>query len=234
MVFLLHILPLALEWKEKTMKLFPQYLRMSLVLLLCVALLSSMAACSQASEETSSTAEPAVSANLEVDEPSESESEDDTTAAKAAEEKAATEKVAAEAQAAEEKAAAEKAAAEKLAQEKAAAEAYAAQQAAQAQAAAEDAARQAEAARASSSSSTQSSSSTTTYTESSGSRESSSGTGEITGSPEQTAYWTPGGKSYHFSQNCTSLKRSKTILSGTLQDALDANKTDPCNLCANG
>lgn len=50
----------------------------------------------------------------------------------------------------------------------------------------------------------------------------------------RTAYWTPGGKSYHFSKNCTSLKRSKTINSGTVQDAVNAGKSDPCNLCANG
>lgn len=57
---------------------------------------------------------------------------------------------------------------------------------------------------------------------------------EITGSLSRTVYWTPGGGSYHFSQNCTSLKRSKTILTGTLQEALDEGKTDPCNLCAGG
>lgn len=59
-------------------------------------------------------------------------------------------------------------------------------------------------------------------------------TGEITGSLSRTAYWTDGGGSYHFSSNCTSLKRSKTVRSGTLQQALDAGKTDPCNLCAGG
>ena len=54
------------------------------------------------------------------------------------------------------------------------------------------------------------------------------------GEQSKTAYWTPSGKSYHFSRNCTSLKRSKTVLSGTLQDALNAGKKDPCNLCAGG
>jgi competence protein ComEC len=44
-------------------------------------------------------------------------------------------------------------------------------------------------------------------------------------------YWTPNGKSYHYSKNCSTLSRSKTILSGTLQQALDAGKTDPCNVC---
>ena len=59
-------------------------------------------------------------------------------------------------------------------------------------------------------------------------------TTEVTGSLSRTAYWTAGGGSYHFSQNCTSLKRSRNIISGTLQEALDEGKTDPCNLCAEG
>lgn len=62
----------------------------------------------------------------------------------------------------------------------------------------------------------------------------SSITNEITGSLTRTAYWTPAGRSYHFSRSCPSLSRSTTILSGTLQDALNARKTDPCNNCAGG
>lgn len=57
---------------------------------------------------------------------------------------------------------------------------------------------------------------------------------KITGSLSQATYWTPNGKSYHFSKNCPSLSRSKTINSGTLSDALDEGKTDPCNNCADG
>ena len=49
-----------------------------------------------------------------------------------------------------------------------------------------------------------------------------------------TYYWTPSGKSYHTTSSCTALKRSKTILSGTLAQAKAAGKTDPCNLCAGG
>jgi len=63
---------------------------------------------------------------------------------------------------------------------------------------------------------------------------SSSTTNEITGGLGQTAYWTSGGKSYHFSAGCPSLSRSANIKTGTLQDALNAGKTDPCNNCANG
>lgn len=46
-----------------------------------------------------------------------------------------------------------------------------------------------------------------------------------------TVYWTPGGKSYHNNRNCSTLKRSKTILEGNLTDALSAGKNDPCNVC---
>lgn len=50
-------------------------------------------------------------------------------------------------------------------------------------------------------------------------------------SKTNTYYWTPGGKSYHASEDCTTLKRSKTILSGTLDEARGAGKNDPCNVC---
>lgn len=46
-----------------------------------------------------------------------------------------------------------------------------------------------------------------------------------------TVYWTPSGKSYHATSECSTLSRSKTILSGTLDEALAAGKTDPCNVC---
>lgn len=59
-------------------------------------------------------------------------------------------------------------------------------------------------------------------------------TDEITGPLSKTTYWTPKGKSYHFSSGCRTLSRSKTIYSGTLQEARDAGKTDPCNVCAGG
>lgn len=59
-------------------------------------------------------------------------------------------------------------------------------------------------------------------------------TDEITGDLSDTVYWTSGGKSYHFSENCATLSRSNNIKSGTLQDALNAGKKDPCNICAGG
>lgn len=54
-----------------------------------------------------------------------------------------------------------------------------------------------------------------------------------TPAPEQSAtvYWTPNGKSYHTTSGCSTLSRSKTILSGTLDEAIAAGKTDPCNVC---
>ena len=39
-------------------------------------------------------------------------------------------------------------------------------------------------------------------------------------------YWTPGGKSYHSSRNCPTLRRSKTVCGG-----YNCPKTDPCNIC---
>ena len=46
-----------------------------------------------------------------------------------------------------------------------------------------------------------------------------------------TVYVTPSGKSYHKTKNCTTLKRSKKILSMTLKEAKSKGKSDPCNLC---
>jgi len=44
---------------------------------------------------------------------------------------------------------------------------------------------------------------------------------------ESTVYWTPNGKKYHSTQNCSTLKRSKTILSGTINQS---GRT-PCKVC---
>ncbi|WP_243129667.1 ComEC/Rec2 family competence protein [Clostridium sp. HBUAS56017] len=44
----------------------------------------------------------------------------------------------------------------------------------------------------------------------------------------RTVYWTPNGKSYHYSKNCPTLKRSKKILEGP---ASSCPKKDPCNDC---
>ena len=41
-------------------------------------------------------------------------------------------------------------------------------------------------------------------------------------------YWTPGGKSYHTTKDCSTLSRSKTILEGTIQES---GKNDACDRC---
>jgi len=61
---------------------------------------------------------------------------------------------------------------------------------------------------------------------------SSSNTGTTTNEPAQgtrTVYWTPSGKSYHYSKSCRTLSRSKNILEGP---ASECPKTDPCDVCA--
>ncbi|MBW9150366.1 MBL fold metallo-hydrolase [Clostridium sp. CM028] len=50
----------------------------------------------------------------------------------------------------------------------------------------------------------------------------------------KTVYFTPSGKSYHYDKNCSSLKRSKTILEGSQQKAVSLSHADPCNICAGG
>ena len=41
-------------------------------------------------------------------------------------------------------------------------------------------------------------------------------------------YWTPNGKSYHSTPNCSTLKRCKVINSGTIEES---GKTDSCDKC---
>lgn len=49
-------------------------------------------------------------------------------------------------------------------------------------------------------------------------------------------YWTKYGRSYHFSLECQSLRHTDegNIYSGTLEEALESNRTDPCDFCALG
>lgn len=44
-----------------------------------------------------------------------------------------------------------------------------------------------------------------------------------------TVYWTPNGKKYHLSKNCRTLKRSKTIYSGSISES---GRSDDCNVCS--
>lgn len=51
-------------------------------------------------------------------------------------------------------------------------------------------------------------------------------------SDDRTVYYVPAGKSYHFNKSCSTLSRSKTILSGKLSDVIALGKSDPCDKCA--
>ncbi|UOO38202.1 hypothetical protein IZU99_02790 [Oscillospiraceae bacterium CM] len=44
-------------------------------------------------------------------------------------------------------------------------------------------------------------------------------------------YWTKSGKSYHAIDWCYTLETSHNIMSGTLEQAKAAGKTDPCSKC---
>ncbi|KPU43034.1 hydroxyacylglutathione hydrolase [Oxobacter pfennigii] len=54
--------------------------------------------------------------------------------------------------------------------------------------------------------------------------------------PEQSGnsrivYYTPGGKSYHYDKDCSTLSRSKDIREYYLQDVINLGKSDPCDRC---
>lgn len=49
-----------------------------------------------------------------------------------------------------------------------------------------------------------------------------------------TVYWTRWGKSYHLDPDCQSLSRSPELISGTLDEAFDYKRNDPCDFCAGG
>ncbi|MBH9750893.1 MBL fold metallo-hydrolase, partial [Clostridioides difficile] len=49
-----------------------------------------------------------------------------------------------------------------------------------------------------------------------------------TSNSEEIVYFTPKGKSYHSTKNCSGLSRSKKILSGTIAES---KKNDPCDIC---
>ncbi|PWM55728.1 MAG: hypothetical protein DBX91_15695 [Subdoligranulum variabile] len=48
---------------------------------------------------------------------------------------------------------------------------------------------------------------------------------------ENCVYFTPNGKSFHSTKDCVALVNSKTILSGTLEEAIMQGKSDPCSKC---
>lgn len=67
----------------------------------------------------------------------------------------------------------------------------------------------------------------------SNSSSSNSETNQSSGSTSalSTVYFTPKGKSYHSTQSCRTLARSKTILSGSIQDAINSGHGDQCDVC---
>lgn len=46
-------------------------------------------------------------------------------------------------------------------------------------------------------------------------------------------YWTRFGKSYHYNPDCQSLRNSSVIYEGTIEEAFEAHRSDPCDFCAN-
>jgi len=48
---------------------------------------------------------------------------------------------------------------------------------------------------------------------------------------EVIVFWTSGGTVYHYNRDCSSLARSTTIESGTIEDAVAKGKTKPCSRC---
>lgn len=46
-----------------------------------------------------------------------------------------------------------------------------------------------------------------------------------------TVYWTMFGKSYHEDENCHTIKDSLNKSKGTIDEAFEANRNDPCNFC---
>ncbi len=46
-----------------------------------------------------------------------------------------------------------------------------------------------------------------------------------------TVYYTRFGKSYHLNPDCQALQNSSIVFEGTIQEALDAGRHDPCDFC---
>lgn len=47
----------------------------------------------------------------------------------------------------------------------------------------------------------------------------------------ETVYYTQFGKSYHLDPDCRALKNSSVVYEGTIEEALDAGRNDPCDFC---
>lgn len=49
-----------------------------------------------------------------------------------------------------------------------------------------------------------------------------------------TVYWTRWGHSYHLDPNCQTLLNSAVVYQGDIDQSFEANRTDPCDFCADG
>lgn len=47
-----------------------------------------------------------------------------------------------------------------------------------------------------------------------------------------TVYWTQFGKSYHYDPDCYTIRNSKNVYYGTIDEAFEAKRSDPCDFCA--
>lgn len=47
-------------------------------------------------------------------------------------------------------------------------------------------------------------------------------------------YWTRWGKSYHLDPDCHTLLRSAELITGTMEEAFEHKRNDPCDFCAGG
>ncbi|MDL2300197.1 hypothetical protein LJC01_00945 [Clostridiaceae bacterium OttesenSCG-928-D20] len=48
----------------------------------------------------------------------------------------------------------------------------------------------------------------------------------------ENVFWTPFGRKYHLDENCQSLTRSTTLITGDINQAFEANRNSPCSFCA--
>lgn len=51
-------------------------------------------------------------------------------------------------------------------------------------------------------------------------------------SVDGTVYWTRFGKSYHLDSECHTIMNSKDVYYGSIEEAFEANREDPCDYCA--
>ena len=60
--------------------------------------------------------------------------------------------------------------------------------------------------------------------------EAAAGQGDFDG----VVYWTQYGRSYHLDTECRTLANSEILFEGDMDGAFEANRKDPCDICAGG